>query len=109
MTLIAEETLARHGCTVLSWNPGAAARWRLLRLDLRLIDQHDRDIVLHRIDPMALNAFQAFRVLTVLQRLLTGRTDQNFQQILGNHAVHCTTEAVTGRTAVQSGNHLSPV
>ena len=50
-----------------------------LRLDRGLIDQHDGDVVLDRIDPVTLFALQTLRVLAVLEPLLAGRTNQNFQ------------------------------
>ena len=50
-----------------------------LGLDLSLIDQHDGDVVLHRIDPAALLTLQTFRILAVLQRLYACRTNQVFQ------------------------------
>ena len=49
-----------------------------LRFDGGLIDQHDRDVVLNRVDPAALRAFQTFRFLAVFERLLARRTDQYF-------------------------------
>ena len=58
----------------------------LLRLDRGLINQHDGDVVLYRINPVTLGALETFRVLAVVQRLFARRTYQNFQQILGNHA-----------------------
>ena len=56
-----------------------------LRLDRSLIDQHDGDVVLYRVDPVALLTFETFRVLTVLERLFAGWTNQHFQEVLGNH------------------------
>jgi hypothetical protein len=57
-----------------------------LRLfDLCLIHQHDRDVVLDGIHSVALRALQALGILPVFERLLARRTNQNFQQILGNH------------------------
>jgi hypothetical protein len=57
----------------------------LLRFDRRLIDQHDGNVVLHRIDTVALLALQALRGLTVFERLLAGGTNQNFQEFFGKH------------------------
>src|SRR5208282_2907865 len=59
-------------------------------LERGFIQQHNRDIVLHGIHPPALRALQALRLLPVFQGLLTGRTNQNLQQILGDHERHCT-------------------
>ena len=50
-----------------------------LRLDYRLIHQHDRDVVSDGVDPVALDALQAFRILTIFERVLARRTDQNIQ------------------------------
>ena len=61
-----------------------------LGLDRGLIHQHDGDIVLYRVDAMALRALQALGILPVLQRLLARRANQNFQQVLSNHDEHCT-------------------
>jgi hypothetical protein len=60
-------------------------RGRLLRFGGGFIDQHDGDVVLDCIDPVALLALQALRILAVLERLFAGRTDQDFQQFFGNH------------------------
>jgi hypothetical protein len=57
----------------------------LLRLNRGLIDQHDGNVVFHRIDAVALLALQALRVLPVFERLLTGWTNQNFQELFGKH------------------------
>ena len=61
--------------------------WRLklggsdpaLRLDDCLIDEHDRDVVLHRIDSVTLLALQAFWLLAVFELLLAFRTNQNIE------------------------------
>jgi hypothetical protein len=50
-----------------------------LGFDRRLAHQHDGDVVLHRIDAVALRALQALRILAVLKPLLTRRTNQNIQ------------------------------
>ena len=63
---------------------------RGLDLDGCLIHQHDGDVVLHQIDPVALRALQALRVLAVVEGLLAGGTNQNFQQVFGDHVHHCT-------------------
>ncbi len=63
-----------------SRSPGIA-----LRLDRRLIDQHDGDVVFHRVDPVALRTLQSLRILAVFERLLARRTNQDFQKVFGNH------------------------
>ena len=57
-----------------------------LRFDSSFIDQHDRYVVFYRVHPVALRALQAFWLLAVFERLLTGRTHQNFEEIFSNHA-----------------------
>src|ERR1700716_519718 len=57
----------------------------LRSFDRRLINQQDRDVVLYRVDTLALLALQTLRSLAVLERLLVGGTNQNFQQIFSNH------------------------
>lgn len=68
----------------------ASARVRLstsgLAFDVRLIDQQDRDVVLHRIDPMALTALELVLVLVVRKRRLAGWAGKNFKQIAADHA-----------------------
>ena len=56
-----------------------------LGLDRGLIDQHDGDVVLHRINPVTLCTFESFGILAVLERLLASRTNQHFQEVFGNH------------------------
>ena len=51
----------------------------LLRLDRGLIDQHDGNVVFHRIDAAALRAFQALGILAVLESLLARWANQDFQ------------------------------
>jgi len=88
MTLNAVKKIAQPRAALLSWNrevqPPTASR-HCLRLDRSLIDEHDGDVVLHRINPVALRAFEAFRVLAVLKWPLAGWTNQHFQEVLGNH------------------------
>ena len=57
----------------------------LLSLDGCLIHQHDGDVVFYRIHPSALLALQALGILPVLEGLLARRTNQDFQQVFGNH------------------------
>jgi hypothetical protein len=61
-----------------------------LRFDRCLVHEHDGDIVFHRIDTVALLALQALGILPVFERLLAGGANQNLQQLLGDHAEHCT-------------------
>ena len=56
-----------------------------LRLDRGFIDQHDGNIVFHRIDAVALGALQTLRTLAVHERLLAGWANQNVEKIFGNH------------------------
>ena len=44
-----------------------------------LIDQHDRDVVLYRVDAVTLLALQAFWLLAVFEPLLAFRTNQNIE------------------------------
>ncbi len=54
------------------------------------VDQHDWDIVFDRIDAVTLLAFEGFRLFTVFECLLAGGTDQDFQQVFGDHVRDCT-------------------
>jgi hypothetical protein len=54
--------------------------------DLGLIDQHVRKAVFDGVHPMALPAFQALWILPIIERLLAGRADQNFEQVFVEHA-----------------------
>jgi len=49
------------------------------------VNQQNRDIVLDWIDAAAFTAFQARRILSQDERLLTSRAYQNVKQILRNH------------------------
>ncbi len=71
-----------------------------LRLDRGLIDQHDRDIVLDRIDAVALGALQTLGILSVLERLLAGRADQDFEQFFGNHDLRIVRQLRSADSAV---------
>ena len=68
-----------------------------LLFDGRFIHEHDRDIVLYRIDAVALLALQALGILPVFERLLAGRANQNGQQLFRDHAEHCTTPTASAR------------
>jgi hypothetical protein len=76
-----------------------------LRFDRRLIHQHDRNIVFHRIDPTTLRTFKSFRVLPIFERLLAGRTNEDLQQFLGNHDLALYDRAVIASTGVGIQNH----
>jgi hypothetical protein len=54
-------------------------------IDGRFVHQHNRNVIFDCVDPAALGAFQAFRVLAVFEGLLTSRAHEDFQQILRNH------------------------
>jgi hypothetical protein len=56
-----------------------------LWLDGSFVDQHDRDIVFHGVDAVAMGALQAFRILAVFERLLVGGANEDFQQVFGEH------------------------
>lgn len=51
---------------------------RDLGLDLRLVNQHDRQAVPNGIDAVALRALQALWVLTIFQIRFAGRANQHF-------------------------------
>jgi hypothetical protein len=61
-----------------------------------LVNEHDGNVVFDRVYAVALRTLQAFGVLAVLERLLTGGTDQNVQQIFGNHGRNCTPPSRAG-------------
>lgn len=63
-----------------------AIRFESGRIDCCLVHQENRDIVPYRINPPALAAFQAFLIALDNQWLPAGRTNQDFEQFLGNHA-----------------------
>jgi hypothetical protein len=66
-----------------------------LRLDRRLVDQHDRNVIFYGVDAMALLALEGLGGLTIFEPLLAGGADQDFEQILIDHdVVHCTTGTV---------------
>jgi hypothetical protein len=56
-----------------------------LAFDGCLVHQHDGNVVFHRIYPVTLRALQALRVLPVVEGLLARGTNQNIQQVFGNH------------------------
>ena len=57
----------------------------MLALDGGFIHQHDRDVVLDRIDAVALLALQALGIFPVFKSLFARRANQNFQQIFSDH------------------------
>jgi hypothetical protein len=72
------------------WRNGSIRTWGQacnlsIWLDRGFIDKHDRNIILYGINPVALCAFQTFRILSVIKFLFARRTNQNFQEIFGNH------------------------
>ena len=54
-------------------------------IDFGRVDQHNRDVILNRIQAFALPAFQAFTIRGREHRLLALRTNEQIQQILRNH------------------------
>jgi hypothetical protein len=56
----------------------------LLGVDGGLVDQHDRDVVLDRIDPAALVAFEALAVVDEPDGGLAVGTREDFEQFLVN-------------------------
>jgi hypothetical protein len=93
---------SRKGASVTELRPAIP----LLALDGCLVHQHDGNIVFHRIRPVALPALQAFRVFAVLEGLLARGTDQNIQQVFGNHDKGIVRQrewsVVSGRWSVRS-------
>ena len=63
--------LLDHGITVETGGGASVSGG----LDGGFIHQHNRDIVLHGVDPVALPAFQALRILPVIKRLLARGTN----------------------------------
>jgi hypothetical protein len=55
-----------------------------LFFDLRLVDQHDGDVVANRVHAMALNAFQAALVGLEFDCGLTKRAHEDFEQIFAD-------------------------
>jgi len=51
----------------------------MLGFNFRLIDEHDGNAVIHCVDATALRAFQALGILPILEYLLAGRANQDFQ------------------------------
>jgi len=56
-----------------------------LRLDCRLVDQHDRDVISYCVDAVAQLALEGLRVLSIFEGLFTGRTDQDLQKVFIYH------------------------
>src|SRR5271155_4929153 len=59
-----------------------------LFFDAGFVDQHHRDVVANRVDPLTFHAFQAVFVLFQLHRRFAERADENFQQILADGHNH---------------------
>lgn len=59
--------------------------WRLGRVDFGSVDQHNRDVILDGVDAAALAAFEAVTVGAEDDRLFADRTNEDFEEILGNH------------------------
>jgi len=53
--------------------------------DCGFIHQQNGNVVAHRIHSPAFAALQARAIFFLRQRLLAGRANQNFHQVLGNH------------------------
>ena len=66
-----------------SFNPDVTNR--LCGLDRRFVNQHDGNVIPHRIHAQAYGTFEGFRRRAVGERFLARRTDQHREQILGNH------------------------
>jgi hypothetical protein len=72
----------KHGQDSPDESPGRSAG---LRFDLRFVHEHDGDVVFHGINAMASSALQTLRILSVFEGLLVVGTDQNFEEIFGDH------------------------
>jgi len=58
----------------------------LIRLDCRLINKHDRNVVADGINAPAFRALETLAVFRAMnQRFLAGGANQNVEQILRNH------------------------
>jgi len=67
------------------------------------VDEHDRNVVLDRVDATAFAAFQAGSVGVQSHRFLANRANQHIEKILGNHGCpYCsaTIAKLTFRAAV---------
>ncbi len=58
----------------------------LLRLDGRFVDQHNWNVVLHRVDAMTRGALQGLGILAVVERLLAGGANKDFEKVFSKHA-----------------------
>lgn len=54
-------------------------------LDCGFVDQHDWDVVLYPIDTVTVGTLQTFWILSILERLLAGGTNQDVEEIFGKH------------------------
>jgi hypothetical protein len=64
------------------------------RVDGCLIHQKDRDVVTNRIHTFTLPALQALAIFLLDKRLFADGTNQNVEEILGNHGKHSTPSAI---------------
>jgi hypothetical protein len=56
-----------------------------LGLDRSFVDEHDGNVVLYSIDAVTVGALQGFGRLPVFQRLLAGGTNEDVEEIFGEH------------------------
>jgi len=56
-----------------------------LGFDGGFVDQHDGNVVFDCVHAVAVGALEAFRILAVFQRLLTGWANEDFEEIFGEH------------------------
>jgi hypothetical protein len=70
---------------------------RGLGFDGRFLDQHDGNVILDRVEAVALSALQALGILAVVEGLLAGRTDENLEQIRRKHDSAIVAESETSR------------
>jgi hypothetical protein len=77
-----------------------------LGFDRGFVDEHDRDVVFHRIDAVAVGALEAFGILAVLQRLLAGWANEDFEEIFGEHDGNIVRQPSTLLGVVPSGLYV---
>jgi hypothetical protein len=88
------DSLCRSGTKGGEWHESGG---HLGGIDCRLVHQHDGYAVSYRIDSPTLAALKTIAVVFKNQRLLTHRTDQNFQQFLVDHARDFTPSKFRGK------------
>jgi hypothetical protein len=54
------------------------------------VDEHDGNVVFNPVDAVAIRAFEGFGILAMFEGLFAGRTDQDVEQIFGDHGGNCT-------------------